>query len=466
MANGSVSEPPVCREVSCPIPTGISNGVITFAVMRQHSYKDKVKYACNEHYILDGEAEIQCKNTGAWSPKPVCRAPCTVGIKRGRIFYNAKKLWIGDLKPNRVLHGEHVAFYCLNRDDRCGYPVASTCNDGTLPIPECFVVCFRPELGANIKVDGLQRYFRAGAEVTLSCKQGYTPVLGPRKIVCAASGEWTKTKLKCIPKRCPYPDLLPNGELYYEDTVYQSMINYTCHSGYTLTGGSTAVCLANGTWSIPVPDCKPVSCDLAPIPKFGMIIYDKSIRGNTTDYGVGGTYKCLPPYVLIGNARAECTASGSWTKTPECKVVTCPTPENIDKGYMSISLRRHYNFMETVKYGCIGDYVVEGSIQIVCQDNGQWSELPSCKAPCHVSIEKGRILYNGRKLWIKDLKPNRVLHKEIVSVYCMNKARKCGYAVPTQCIDGRLQIPECFEEPSFLNYNLHSNSLPSEITQC
>ena len=32
-------------------------------------------------------------------------------------------------------------------------------------------------------------------------------------------------------KRCPYPDLLSNGELYYEDTVYQSMINYTCNEG-------------------------------------------------------------------------------------------------------------------------------------------------------------------------------------------------------------------------------------------
>lgn len=60
-------------------------------------------------------------------------------------------------------------------------------------------------------------------------------------------------------------------------------------------------------------------CGLAPIPQFGMIIYDKSIRGNTTDYGVTGTYRCLPPYVLIGDARAECTASGHWTKTPECR---------------------------------------------------------------------------------------------------------------------------------------------------
>jgi len=66
-------------------------------------------------------------------------APCKVGIKRGRIFYNARKLWIADLKPNRVLHGEHVAFYCLNREARCGYAVASTCNNGNIPIPECFV---------------------------------------------------------------------------------------------------------------------------------------------------------------------------------------------------------------------------------------------------------------------------------------------------------------------------------------
>lgn len=116
MADGSVTEPPVCRgmqtrtlplsffkpssfccskcfqfvswwncsnclivvpnlipDVSCPVPTTIPNGFVTFAVLRQHGYKEKVKYACNEHYILEGQAEIQCKNTGNWSSKPVCR---------------------------------------------------------------------------------------------------------------------------------------------------------------------------------------------------------------------------------------------------------------------------------------------------------------------------------------------------------------------------------------------------------
>lgn len=60
-------------EVSCSIPTAIPNGFITFAVMRPHGYKEKVRYGCNDHYVLDGEAEIQCQNTGNWSSKPACR---------------------------------------------------------------------------------------------------------------------------------------------------------------------------------------------------------------------------------------------------------------------------------------------------------------------------------------------------------------------------------------------------------
>lgn len=327
-------------------------------------------------------------------------------------------------------------------------------------------VCSRPVLAANIELEGLQRYFSPGAELALSCKQGYTPVSGPRKIVCAASGEWTKTKLQCIPKRCPYPDLLPNGELYYEDTVYQNTIDYTCYEGYTLIGASTAVCLANGTWSTTVPVCKSVTCDLAPIPKNGMIIYDRRISGNTTNYGDSVTYRCLPPYALIGNPRAECTVHGSWSKTPECQVVTCPPPQNIDRGYMSNDEQRNFDYMETVRYGCTGDYVLEGSFQIVCQQNGHWSEKPSCKAPCSIGIERGRILYKGRKVWVEDLRPNSVPHLDIVSVYCKDEARNCGYAISTQCIDGTLKIPECFQEPSKSKYTLQSRSLPSEITQC
>ncbi|XP_063331467.1 beta-2-glycoprotein 1-like [Pelmatolapia mariae] len=326
--------------------------------------------------------------------------------------------------------------------------------------------CRRPQLNANINVAVDQMFFDPGVALALSCKDGYTPISGPRTIVCTTSGAWTATKLLCKPKLCPYPDSPSNGDLYYEDTVYQSTINYTCQEGYILSGSSTSVCQANGTWSTPVPECIAVTCGLPPIPEFGMIVYNTRVRGNTTDYGITGTYKCLPPYALFGDATAECTTSGTWTKTPECRRVTCALPENINRGYMSTNDQRDFDYLETIKYGCTGDYVVEGSLEIVCQQDGTWSEKPSCKAPCQIGINRGRILYKGKKMWIEDFKPNKVLHKDIVSVWCMNNARKCGYSVSTQCIDGRLMIPECYEEPSGINYNLHSGSLPSEIQQC
>ncbi|XP_034544399.1 beta-2-glycoprotein 1-like [Notolabrus celidotus] len=327
-------------------------------------------------------------------------------------------------------------------------------------------VCFRPQLSDNIEMEGLQRYFNPGAELALSCKHGYTPISGPRTIVCAASGEWTKTKYKCIPKRCPHPGDLSHGDMYYEDNVYQSTINYTCYEGYTLTGDTSSVCLANGTWSTPLPQCTAVTCGLAPIPQNGMIIYDMKITGNITEFGVGVLYKCRPPFALFGEARGECTASGDWTETPECRMVSCPPPENIDRGYMSINDQRDFDFMEKVNYGCHGDYVLDGSLEIVCQKNGNWSEKPSCKAPCSVDIQRARIIHKGQRIWIKSLSPKRILHREIISVFCMDKIGKCGYAVPTQCIDGKLKIPDCFEEPRQIDYSMRSTSLPSEIRQC
>ncbi|KAF7223841.1 beta-2-glycoprotein 1 [Nothobranchius furzeri] len=327
-------------------------------------------------------------------------------------------------------------------------------------------VCSRPELDDNIDTSGIQRFISPGVEVALSCKQGYTPVLGPRKIVCTVSGQWTKTKFQCIPKLCPYPDPVTNGEMYYEDTTYQSMINYTCNEGYILTGSSFSVCQANGTWSSSAPLCTPVTCGLAPIPQFGLVIYSRRVRGGTVDYGMVATYSCLPPYAVFGKATAECTASGYWTETPECEMVMCPPPENIERGYVSNNNKLEYDFKEKVRYGCRGDYVLEGSLEVVCQRDGKWSEKPSCKAPCSVGIQRGRILYKGVKTWIEDFNPNVVLHKDVVSVYCMNKVMKCGYAVTTQCMDGTLNIPECFEEPNAINYTVHSNLLPSEIEQC
>jgi len=66
--------------------------------------------------------------------------------------------------------------------------------------------------------------------------------------------------------------------------------------------------------------------------------------------------------------------------------VTCPRPENIERGYMSSSDQREYDFMEKVRYGCEDNYELDGIFEIVCQQNGNWSEKPSCKGRTAISI--------------------------------------------------------------------------------
>lgn len=205
---------------------------------------------------------------------------------------------------------------------------------------------------------------------------------------------------------------------------------------YTLNGSNTAECLANGMWSLPPPVCRgtwgvvlpppgglacfcihyfalrlfcwlhtAVQCGLAPVPLYGMIVYDKKVQGNQTYYGTEGTYTCLPPYVLMGEPRAACTADGTWTETPQCKrtivrykyrgvrlfcrwlvphwtavlaVVTCPPPEDVERGFVSGADQKVYGHMETVVYGCDEGFTLDGNLRSVCQRDGKWSEKPSC----------------------------------------------------------------------------------------
>ncbi|XP_030637266.1 beta-2-glycoprotein 1 [Chanos chanos] len=327
-------------------------------------------------------------------------------------------------------------------------------------------VCGRPPASDDYDIGNVQRVFEAGEQVTLSCKPGYVRVGGSPKITCTATGEWTKRTLKCEPKSCPVPSKPKNGGMEIISIVYQSVINFTCDEGYNLIGANSTECLHTGQWSHPTPECKPVTCGLPDIPKFAKIIYDRKFTGNVTEFGFSGTYACLPPMVLFGNERASCTADGTWTKPPECQYVSCPIPTTIENGFITFAVLREHSYKDRVKYGCNKNYFLDGSVETECQKTGEWSPKPVCRAPCTVDIKRGRIFYNGKKVWIEDLKPNMVLHSEYVAVYCLNREKECGYPVVTQCIDGTMKIPECYEEPNAATYAVRSGSLPSEIKMC
>lgn len=65
-------------------------------------------------------------------------------------------------------------------------------------------------------------------------------------------------------------------------------------------------------------------------------------------------------------------------------VVTCPPPEGIERGFVSGADQKQYGYTETVAYGCHDNFVLEGNLRRVCQQDGKWSSKPSCNGSAHV----------------------------------------------------------------------------------
>ncbi|KAJ3614642.1 hypothetical protein NHX12_018213 [Muraenolepis orangiensis] len=180
--------------------------------------------------------------------------------------------------------------------------------------------CSRPALKPHVEALGLQQFSPPGTRARLTCVPGYTSHNHWPFIVCTIGESWSTAQFMCQPKSCGYIYAPQNGDMHFEDIVYLSRVNFTCNEGYNLHGVSSVVCQENATWSAPRPECKALTCGPAPVPVYTILVFDVLQRsGESAVFGTKGTYKCLPPMILIGNPRAECTISGKWTEAPVCQ---------------------------------------------------------------------------------------------------------------------------------------------------
>ncbi|EMP40165.1 hypothetical protein UY3_02567 [Chelonia mydas] len=251
--------------------------------------------------------------------------------------------------------------------------------------------------------------------------------------------------MRCIPKKCPYPEPMRNGIVHFIDLNYQSLIHFSCEPGYILYGANTSQCMADGQWSGKLPECQPVTCPPPSLPEFGVISYHKLTPGNESVFQDIIRFECLPSFALFGNETATCMANGNWSDIPECRYVQCPHPTGIENGFVNFAVRRTYHYMESIDYGCQPRYVLDGPRESRCEKTGRWSIKPTCKAPCKIPVNKATVLYNGRKIKVQQDLKEGIQHSETILFFCKNKEEKCGYTVPTQCINGQLTVPSCFK---------------------
>ncbi|XP_039181451.1 beta-2-glycoprotein 1 [Crotalus tigris] len=286
-----------------------------------------------------------------------------------------------------------------------------------------------------------------GEDIVYQCNPGYVPQYGSRRYICPSSGVWPTITFRCIPKKCPYPGPLNDGAIYVDDLNYLSVINFSCNTGFVLEGPTSSQCQADGSWSASLPECQPVICPPPPVSEFGVLSYHKIDSRDTFIFQDTIRFRCLLPFALFGSETATCQADGSWSALPECKSVECPPPEPIEHGFINGALRNIFHYQDTVSYGCNLPYIMDDASESRCEKTGTWSNKPTCKAPCKISLTRATVLYNGQKIKVKEL--NSIQHAETIWFFCVRKTEKCSYETPAQCIDGQLSIPDCFEERSW-----------------
>ena len=54
---------------------------------------------------------------------------------------------------------------------------------------------------------------------------------------------------------CGDPGSPSNGNSQVSGSTFGSTVNHTCNEGYELNGVNERECLANGSWSAPLPSC-------------------------------------------------------------------------------------------------------------------------------------------------------------------------------------------------------------------
>ncbi|XP_072269756.1 beta-2-glycoprotein 1 [Pyxicephalus adspersus] len=317
-------------------------------------------------------------------------------------------------------------------------------------------VCARPRTIESAVFRPGKVVYESRDVVTYSCIAGYEKESGNDKAVCLALGNWEHATLKCRRESDPSPRYI-----YY--ITYKLYTPNTGVTMYSLLGANESECLESGKWSQKPPVCEVVTCPPPPLPKFAQLDFFTPREKNISIYQDVVTYRCLQNFALIGNENATCTENGTWSGIPECRDVKCNPPTVIPNGFMSFSLYRKYNYKEFVTYGCNPPYTLEGPRISFCDKDGEWSQKPSCKAPCHVNTPKANVLYNGRKTRVDEIAGQQIHHGDILTYFCKNKIDKCAYTVPSQCQDGNFTVPACYKKPG--TFSLFSTD-PSKMTPC
>ncbi|XP_064894760.1 complement receptor type 1 isoform X3 [Columba livia] len=459
---------PVCKkEVTCPRPPNIANGLHSGQSSGKFSRGVTVYYSCKDGFELVGNASIRCSESGVWSrPLPRCEAiGCEIPeVQNGKVY-----------KPQSTYKaGETLQFGC-----DAGYTTnayESQCQPGGTwdPVLTCERVrpCPMPPGVRNGNHNGQGKaFFTMGMSVTYTCDPGYY-LVGNAVVFCRASGNWSRPIPQCEVTVCVNPDIENGRQVDVRGLISApgQTVTFQCHKGYSLQGSAQISCQEDGSWHPPVPVCerphrdqevpnslKPRGGCGAPTRLHFAELNEE--HKNEIDFSVGKTvqYTCRPGYAKHPgmSPTITCLESGVWSEALEfCKKKKCNHPGEPVNG--KISFLTDVLFGSTVHYSCEEGHRLIGQSSRRCEISGgrvEWSgAVPICqRIPCAPPPDIPNGKHTGRLLdefhfgtsVTYTCNAGFPLHGE-PNIHCTTRDGKTGVwsGPPPQCGEARCPVPQ------------------------
>ncbi|XP_074078072.1 E-selectin-like isoform X2 [Macrotis lagotis] len=384
-------EKPMCQAVKCDAPNKPPNGFVKCVHLstEDFTYQSVCSFSCEEGFKLQGSPQLECTAHGQWSqPMPTCEViQCKEPNRPERGYMNCLSSFSGSFQKGSSCEFSCEEGFTLKGSKRlqCNFTGEWDMEEPVCEAVGCDAV-IQPQNGSVTCAHSLNGDFTYQSVCSFRCEEGFE-LQGSSQLQCTAQGQWTQPMPTCEAVKCDAPHQLPNGSVTCAhapsgDFTYQSVCSFSCEEGFELLGSPQLECTAHGQWAQPMPTCEAVKCDAVIQPQSGSVTCAHSLNGDFTYQSVCN-FSCEEGFELQGSPQLVCTAQGQWSQPmPTCEVIQCSALKVPKEINMTCNGDGNFFYGTRCVFECLEGWKLNGSDSLACRATGSWSGvLPSCEAP-------------------------------------------------------------------------------------
>ncbi|XP_062872149.1 regulator of complement activation group 2 gene 1 [Trichomycterus rosablanca] len=239
-----------CKKKTCRSPDPITNGY--YNTSEGILFGATIIAKCKPGYQLVGQKTQTCQESGWDGRTPFCEVVRCA---------NPPAINNGDFQPHAELYDykQPVTYSCMDEFTLIGENTLSCSSNGTFEPspPVCLeVFCDAPNIVNAFRTEGKRPPYKYKDYVKFECEDGYR-MIGSKTLVCEEKGWEPQPLPNCTKPGCDAHDIQHGfiTEKYSPPYEYNNFIQYTCNTGYIMSGSDTLQCTEHG-WNPHPPHCK------------------------------------------------------------------------------------------------------------------------------------------------------------------------------------------------------------------